>query len=91
MNKNKMKYKFKKATREVAKLGKKLRIKIYESISAFFFGTIELILKLISTAIALAFLALVILPILEKLGVFEKMSFLEPLLEYIKIILEKLL
>lgn len=91
MNKNKMKYKLKKATRKVAKLGKKLKQKIYETLTAFFFETIELVLKLISATIALIFLALVVLPILEKFGVFEKMSFLEPLLEYIKIILEKLL
>ena len=45
MNKNKMKYEIKKATRKVAKLGKKLRIKIRESISAFFFDTIKLVIN----------------------------------------------
>ena len=91
MNKNKMKYKIKKATRKVAKLGKKLKQKIYETLTAFFFETIGLVLKLISAAIALIFLALVVLPILEKFGVFEKLTILEPLKDIIELFFDKLL
>ena len=91
MNNKKYFYRFKKVARKATKLGKKLTPKISKLFSAFFCDTIALILKIISVAIGLAFLALVVIPLLERCGVFENLLILEPLINIIKELLEKLL
>lgn len=88
---NKKKYKFKKVVRMTTKFGKKLISTLSKSISVFFRDTIALILKIISVAIGLAFSALVVVPLLERCGVFENLLILEPLIDIIKELLEKLL
>lgn len=88
---NKKIYKFKKVAKKATKLGKKLITHISKLLSAFFYGTIELILKIISISIGLAFLTLVVIPLLEYLGVFENLAILEPLINIITELLEKLL
>ena len=88
---NKKFYKIKKVARVATKLGKKLILNVSKLTSAFFYGTIELILKIISVSIGLAFLTLVIIPLLEYFGVFENLLILEPLINIIVELLEKLL
>ena len=88
---NKKIYKFKKVARKTTKLGKKLIQQISKLLSAFFYDTIEFILKIISISIGLAFLTLVIIPLLEYFGVFENLAILEPLINIITELLEKLL
>lgn len=88
---NKKIYKFKKVAKKATKLGKKLILDLSKLISAFFYGTIELILKIISLAIGLIFLTLVVIPLLEYLGVFENLVILEPLINIITEIFEKIL
>lgn len=88
---NKKIYKFKKVARKATKLGKKLITQISKTFSAFFYDTIRLILKIISLVIGLAFLTLVVIPLLEYFGVFENLVILEPLINIIVELLEKLL
>ena len=88
---NKKIYKFKKVAKKATKLGKKLILDLSKLITAFFYGTIELILKIISLAIGLIFLTLVVIPLLEYLGVFENLVILEPLINIITEIFEKIL
>ena len=88
---NKKNYKFKKVARKATKLGKKLITQISKTFSAFFYDTIRLILKITSLAIGLIFLTLVVVPLLEYLGVFENLLILEPLINIITEIFEKIL
>ena len=84
-------YKFKKVARKATKLGKKLITQISKTFSAFFYDTIRLILKITSLAIGLILLTLVVVPLLEYLGVFENLLILEPLINIITEIFEKIL